>query len=77
LKKKISSGSFGDVYLGQNIKNQEYYAIKVEKIEADSSLSIEREVYIKNSFNAGSNFKTPERYSTGSQIDMVWEGKRR
>ncbi|EGR33260.1 protein kinase domain protein [Ichthyophthirius multifiliis] len=31
--KKIGNGSFGDVYLVQNIKNQKYYAMKTLEIE--------------------------------------------
>jgi serine/threonine protein kinase len=43
-KKKISSGSFGVVYLGQNVRSKEYCAIKVEKSAVDDLLSLEREV---------------------------------
>jgi serine/threonine protein kinase len=44
VKKKISSGSFGVVYLGQDLKTKEYLAIKVAKLIEDEMMTLEREV---------------------------------
>ena len=33
LKRKIGSGSFGDIYLGINIQNGEEVAVKLESIK--------------------------------------------
>ena len=43
-KKKISSGSFGVVFLGQEIKTKDYVAIKIEKSTSDDVRSLDREV---------------------------------
>lgn len=44
LKKRISSGSFGVVYLGQDIRSKEYVAIKVERSSSEEVSSLDREV---------------------------------
>ncbi|CAD8195479.1 unnamed protein product [Paramecium pentaurelia] len=46
VKKLLSQGSFGKVYLGRNIESGMKVAIKVEKQEMSNSLSLEREVKI-------------------------------
>ncbi|CAD8187350.1 unnamed protein product [Paramecium octaurelia] len=46
VKKLLSQGSFGKVYLGRNIENGMKVAIKVEKQEMSNCLSLEREVEI-------------------------------
>lgn len=40
LKRKIGSGSFGDIYLGINIQNGEEVAVKIESIKV-SCLNVE------------------------------------
>jgi serine/threonine protein kinase len=59
--KKIGKGSFGSVYLGKNIQNNEYIAIKLEsKNQTDTIL--ERETYILHSLKG---FGIPEVKSFG------------
>ena len=53
---EIGSGSFGKVYVGQNIKNGESYAIKIEQKGTRSRLSEEKKIYkklIKNGITSG------------------------
>ncbi|CAD8142709.1 unnamed protein product [Paramecium octaurelia] len=49
VKKRISSGSFGVVYQGFDLHSQELVAIKVEKLEVDELLSLDREIQILRS----------------------------
>lgn len=44
LKKRISSGSFGDVYLSQDIRSKEYQAVKIERQQDEEVSSVDREV---------------------------------
>lgn len=46
--KKISSGSFGVVFLGLDKESKEDVAIKVEKEENEEVKSLEREVAVLN-----------------------------
>ena len=47
-RKKLGSGSFGDIYLGMNLKQKEEVAIKIEPIERKSSkLTYEHLIYEK------------------------------
>lgn len=48
MLKKISSGSFGVVFLGFDQVNKEDVAIKVEKEENEEVKSLEREVAVLN-----------------------------
>ncbi|CAK92450.1 unnamed protein product (macronuclear) [Paramecium tetraurelia] len=46
IQKKISSGSFGVVYQGYDLRSSEHVAIKVEKQEIDDLFSLDREIQI-------------------------------
>ncbi|CAD8047005.1 unnamed protein product [Paramecium sonneborni] len=46
IKKRISSGSFGVVYQGFDLRSTENVAIKVEKQEIDDLFSLDREIQI-------------------------------
>lgn len=46
LKKRIGGGSFGDIYSGENIGNNEEVAIKLESVQTrPAQLSVESKVY--------------------------------
>ena len=45
LKKRISSGSFGDVYLSQDLKSKDFYAVKIERHQDEEVSSVDREVH--------------------------------
>ncbi|CAD8136389.1 unnamed protein product [Paramecium octaurelia] len=49
VKKRISSGSFGVVYQGVDLRSSDHVAIKVEKLEVDELLSLDREIQILRS----------------------------
>ena len=49
LKRKIGSGSFGDIYLGINIQNGEEVAVKLESIKV-IFLFLRIYFFIDNSF---------------------------
>ncbi|CAD8132010.1 unnamed protein product [Paramecium pentaurelia] len=49
VKKRISAGSFGVVYQGFDLHSQDLVAIKVEKLEVDELLSLDREIQILRS----------------------------
>ncbi|CAD8155735.1 unnamed protein product [Paramecium pentaurelia] len=44
IKKKISQGSFGVVYVGQDVQTNQYVAIKIEKNDQGSSLEKEAKI---------------------------------
>jgi len=44
VKKKLSSGSFGVVFLGEDKTNQVEVALKIEKEENEEARSLDREV---------------------------------
>ena len=44
IKKPLSQGSFGKVYLGKNIETGMKVAIKVERPEMQEAMSLQREV---------------------------------
>ncbi|CAD8137912.1 unnamed protein product [Paramecium pentaurelia] len=46
IQKKISSGSFGVVYQGFDLRTSDHVAIKIEKPEIDDLFSLDREVQI-------------------------------
>ena len=46
LGRKIGSGSFGDIYLGANVYNNEDVAIKLESVKTrHPQLNIESKIY--------------------------------
>lgn len=51
VQRRISSGSFGVVHKGYDLRTSEYVAIKVEKSEVDDLMSLDREVYIQTKTN--------------------------
>lgn len=48
MKKKISSGSFGVVFIGVDKNTKEEVAIKLEKEDNEEVKSLEREVQVLN-----------------------------
>ena len=60
--KKLGSGSYGDIYMGMNMKTNEEVGIKLEKIDADTPMLIyEARIYDKFKNTAG----FPEIYWSG------------
>ena len=53
--RKIGSGSFGEIYLGVNVVNQEEVAIKIEPIRAKHP-QLEYEARVYKSLAGGGNF---------------------
>jgi predicted Ser/Thr protein kinase len=65
VNKKISSGSFGVVFLGYDRVSKEQVAIKVEKEENEDVKSLDREVAILNRLK-GTN-GVPKIYWAGEE----------
>ena len=62
--KKIGKGSFGSVYLGKNIQQNRYVAIKLESKEQNDTI-LEREAYLLYSLKG---FGIPEAISFGQNL---------
>ncbi|CAD8072850.1 unnamed protein product [Paramecium primaurelia] len=66
IVKKLSSGSFGVVFLGQDIISKQEVAIKVEKEENEEVKSLEREVQILKILDGLEGF--PKYYWSGEDL---------
>ncbi|CAD8066061.1 unnamed protein product [Paramecium sonneborni] len=66
IVKKLSSGSFGVVFLGQDLLSKQEVAIKVEKEENEEVKSLEREVQILKILDGIEGF--PKYYWSGEDL---------
>lgn len=67
VKKKISSGSFGVVFIGFDIISKQDVAIKVEKEENEEVKSLDREVEVLNRLKGVEG--TPKLFWSGEEQD--------
>ncbi|KAL4502231.1 hypothetical protein ABPG72_000466 [Tetrahymena utriculariae] len=65
LKKKVSSGSFGVVFIGMDKNTKEFVAIKLEKEDNEDIRSLDREVQILTRLQGLSN--VPKLYWSGQE----------
>ena len=70
LLEKIGEGSFGSIYKGQNIRTNEFVAIKIEKIDCDTKI-LKREAIIYQYIN--NNQYTPQiKWFGKDNIIIIW-----
>ena len=76
-KKKISAGSFGTVYSGVDLSNNDILALKLEKISSDEIRSVLREAQLLEKLQGSKGFQRfsglEVKASTMCWFSSFWE----